>query len=126
MSHILIAYFEKVPLAAYHIFIFKNRGYYVYGGSSNKYRNFMASNLLMWESLLFAKKNGCNTFDMWGSLPPNSDTVKNDWGGFTRFKEGYGTTYKEFTGSYDLAVKPTLYKLYSLAHKIRSVYLGMK
>ena len=58
MSHILIAYFEKVPLAAYHIFIFKNRGYYVYGGSSNKYRNFMASNLLMWESLLFAKKNG--------------------------------------------------------------------
>ena len=126
IAHILIAYYNDEPMAAYELFYFHNRFYYPYGGSSIKFREVMASNLLMWEAIKLGKRLGATEFDMWGSLPPNSDTVKNDWGGFTRFKEGYGTTYKEFTGSYDLAVKPTLYKLYSLAHKIRSVYLGMK
>ena len=122
MSHILIAYFEKVPLAAYHIFIFKNRGYYVYGSSSDKYRNYMASNLLMWESLLFAKKNGCDKFDMWGSLSKDYSS-NHQWAGFTRFKEGYGGSFTEMIGSYDLILNPTIYNLYNIAFKLRDFIL---
>ena len=122
MSHILIAYYDNIPLAAYHLFIFKNRGYYVYGGSSDKYRNFMASNLLMWESLLFAKKNGCNTFDMWGSLPKDY-SINHPYAGFTRFKEGYGGKFIEMMGSYDFIINSPIYFLYNLAYKLRDFIL---
>lgn len=122
MSHILIAYYEDTPLAAYHLFLFKNRGYYVYGGSSDKYRNLMASNLLMWESLLFAKKNGCDTFDMWGSLSKDYSN-KHPWAGFTRFKEGYGGKFIEMLGSYDFIINPLVYYLYNLIYKLREFIL---
>lgn len=122
MSHILIAYYQDIPLATYHLFIFKDRGYYVYGGSSDKYRNFMASNLLMWESLLFAKKNGCKTFDMWGSLPKDYSNT-HPYAGFTRFKEGYGGKFIEMMGSFDLILNPTIYKLYNIAFKLRDFIL---
>lgn len=122
MSHILIAYYEDIPLAAYHLFLFKNRGYYVYGGSSDKYRNLMASNLLMWESLLFAKKNGCDTFDMWGSLSKDYSN-NHPWAGFTRFKEGYGGKFIEMMGSYDFVINSPVYSLYNLIYKLREFIL---
>ena len=125
IAHILIAYYNDEPLAAYELFYFHNRFYYPYGGSSIKFREVMASNLLMWEAVRLGKRLGASEFDMWGSLPPNTES-RSGWDGFTRFKEGYGTQYRQFVGSYDLVVKPTLYTLYSLAHKLRSVYLGMK
>lgn len=122
MSHILIAYYQDIPLAAYHLFIFKDRGYYVYGGSSDKYRNFMASNLLMWESLLFAKKNGCKTFDMWGSL--SKDYANNHpWAGFTKFKEGYGGRFIEMIRSYDFIINAPIYYLYNFIYKLREFVL---
>lgn len=122
MSHILIAYYQDIPLAAYHLFIFKERGFYVYGGSSDKFRNFMASNLLMWESLLFAKKNGCIVFDMWGSLPKDY-SHSHPWAGFTRFKEGYGGKYVEMMGSYDFIINAPIYYLYNFIYKLREFVL---
>ena len=122
LSRILIAYLEKEPLAAYHLFLFKNRCFYVYGGSSDKFRNSMASNLLMWESLLFAKRNGCDSFDMWGSLSKDY-SHSHKWAGFTRFKEGYGGEFVEMVGSYDLVAKPVLYNLYNLAYSVREMLL---
>ena len=122
ISHLLIAYYKNEPLSAYQLFIYKNRGYYVYGGSSDKHRNFMASNLLMWEALLFSKKKGCTSFDMWGSLPKNY-SLSHPYAGFTRFKEGYGGEFVEMVGSYDLVIKPLIYKLYNFVYFLRKLYL---
>lgn len=117
-SHILVAFYKDIPLAAYQLWHFKNTLYYVYGGSSDAYKNVMAANLLMWESINFGKRLGCTTLDMWGSLPPKYDT-KDPWAGFTKFKEGYGTKFVQYVGSYDLIVHSSLYKAYTLAHGIR-------
>lgn len=122
ISHILIAYFENEPLAAYHLFKFKDIFYYTYGGSSDEYRNLMGTNLLMWEAIRLGKTLGATTFDMWGSLPPGYDE-KNPWAGFTRFKEGYGTEFVQFVGSYDLVIHPLLYKLYSAVYSVREKWL---
>ena len=46
IAHILIAFYNDVPLAAYELFYFKNILYYPYGGTSQEFRNLMASNLL--------------------------------------------------------------------------------
>ncbi len=125
IAHILIAFYNNVPLAAYELFYFKNILYYPYGGTSLEHRNLMASNLLMWEAIKLGKKLGAQKFDMWGSLAPNYD-ANNSWSGFTRFKEGYGTKFTEFVGSYDLVINPFVYQLYNFSYKIREYYLGFK
>ncbi|EKE14918.1 MAG: femAB family protein [uncultured bacterium] len=124
-AHILVAFYNDVPLAAYELFYFKNTLYYPYGGTSLEYRNLMASNLLMWEVIKLGKKLGAEKFDMWGSLGPNYDPT-NPWSGFTRFKEGYATKFTEFVGSYDLVINPMLYKIYNAIYSLREIYLKFK
>lgn len=125
IAHIMIAFYKNVPLASYELFYFKNTLYYPYGGTSLEYRNLMASNLLMWESIRLGRKLGATKFDMWGSLGPNYDQ-SNAWAGFTRFKEGYNTKFTQFIGSYDLVIKPYLYRIYNFIYSLRGVYLKIR
>ena len=125
IAHILIAFYEDTPLAAYELFKFKDIFYYPYGGTSELHRNLMAANLLMWEAIRLGKKLGATKFDMWGSLPQNYDQ-HNPWAGFTRFKEGYGTTFTEFVPGLDLVISPFLYSLYNLMYTLRGFYLGLR
>lgn len=125
IAHIYIAYYNDTPLAAYELFLFHDRAYYVYGGTSLAYKQVMASNLLMWEAIQFAQRKGCKLFDMWGSLPPDYPQ-HHPWAGFTRFKEGYGTQFTRLTGSYDLVVQPQKYVLYSVLFRLRENYLRLK
>jgi len=125
IAHILIAFYNNIPLAAYELFDFKKTFYYPYGGTSTEYRNLMASNLLMWEAIKLGKKLGAEKFDMWGSLGPNYDPT-NAWSGFTRFKEGYSTKFTEFIGSYDLIINKKLYHLYNLVYTMREQYLKLR
>jgi len=125
ISHILVAWYNNIPLAAYEVFYFKDRLYYVYGGTSQEYRNLMASNLLMWETIKLGKKLGATTLDMWGSLPPNYDQ-NHDWAGFTRFKEGYGTKFIELCNSFDLVCHPLLYNGYNILYQMRQLFLRLR
>lgn len=122
MSHIFIAFYEDVPLSAYHLFTFNDTLYYPYGGSSLEHKNLMASNLLMWEVIKFGKNNGCKTFDMWGSLSPDYDP-STTWGGFTRFKEGFGTEFFEFCGSFDIVQNGFAYSAFNAAQSFRKKFL---
>lgn len=125
ISHILIAYYNDIPLAAYELFYFNKVFYYPYGGSSDLHRNVMAANLIMWEAIKLGKKLGAQSFDLWGSLAPDYDK-SNPWAGFTRFKEGYNAEFVEMAGSYDLVVNPLLYKMYGAAHIVRGKLLSWK
>lgn len=125
ISHILIAYYNDIPLAAYQLWYSDGVIYYVYGGTSELHRNLMASNLLMWEAIKLGKKLRATKFDMWGSLGPGYNPT-DPWSGFTRFKEGYGTKFTEFIGSYDLVINPLLYKIYNAVYSLREIYLKLK
>jgi len=125
ISHLIVAYYQDIPLAVYELFHFKDRLYYVYGGSSEEYRNLMAAQLIMWETIRLGKKIGAKYLDMWGSLAPEYSQT-HPWAGFTRFKEGYGGKFVQLTGSYDLVVNKLLYKLFNLAYQIRDKYLTFK
>lgn len=118
VGHLLVARYQNIPLTAWVLFIFNNVLYYPYGASSSEYRELMASNLMMWETIKFGKKMGCRLFDMWGSLGPNPDP-KDDWYGFHRFKEGYNPKLVEFVGSYDLVLKKNIYPFYFVADNLR-------
>jgi len=124
-AHLLLAKYKKQTLAAWILFVYKDALYYPYGASSVLYRETMASNLLMWESIKFGEKLGLKKFDMWGALGNNPD--KNDpWYGFHRFKEGYGPQHVELIGSFDLVINPVLYETYKILNKIRWMFLRFK
>ena len=122
-GHLLKATYRGKTLTTWVLFKLNEVLYYPYGASSEKNREVMASNLMMWEAIKLGKKHGCKMFDLWGSLGPEPD--ENDpWYGFHRFKQGYGGDLIEFLGTYDLVVSPPLYWLYQLTDKIR--WTGLK
>ena len=124
-AHLLKAIYQGEILVTWILFLLNDTLYYPYGASSNKFRNTMASNLMMWEAIRFGKNHGAKVFDMWGALGPNPS--KNDpWYGFHRFKEGYGSHLIEFIGSLDLIINPLLYKLYNTSHYLRELFLKIK
>jgi len=123
MGHLFKAVYEEKTLTTWMVFILNDTIYYPYGASSNEHREVMASNLMMWEVIRFGKDQGCRMFDMWGSLGPEPDE-HDPWYGFHRFKQGYGAELVEFLGTYDLVIRPTLYKLYGLTDKAR--WVGLK
>ena len=85
----------------------------------------MAPTLLLWEIAKWGKANGYESFDLWGALGPNPD-IKDPWFGFHRFKQGFNPQFVEYTGSYDLVVRPFLYKLYCIADTLRWIILKQK
>lgn len=125
IAHVLVASLKKEPLAAYELFLFKDILYYPYGGSSDKHRNVMAANLLMWEAIRFGKKHNVHQFDMWGSSSPDYDP-NDSYSGFTKFKEGYNAQFVEKIGSYDLIINPAIYTAYNFLHVLRTAYLKIR
>ena len=124
MAHILIALVEQktmnneqltTPLVAWMLLKYGETFYYPYGGSSEKFKNYMASNLMMWEAIKLGKRLGCKTFDLWGATDDESDP----WYGFTRFKLGYGGQLVSSPGAYDLVLNSLLYWPFIWADKLR-------
>ncbi len=117
IAHLLTAIYKKEIITTWIVFVWKRHLYYPYGASSNKYKNVMANNLMMWEAILFGKRLGLKIFDLWG---------REEGKGFTRFKEGYNPEVVEFLGSWDLVINKPMYKLYRLGEQIRWPILRLK
>jgi len=112
---------SPLPLVAWMLLRYKDCFYYSYGGSSNRLRNYMPSNLVMWEAIKLGKRLGCRVFDLWGA----TDDKNSPWYGFTRFKLGYGGELVTFPGAYDLILNPLLYYPLILADKLRWFLLNI-
>ncbi len=125
IAHLFRAEFQKETLATWILFKFKDGLYYPYGASSRKNRQVMPSNLLMWEAILFGKKNGCRQFDLWGTPGPNPKKT-DPWYGFHRFKAGYSPEIIKLVGAYDLVIRPGLYQLYQTSYYLRRQFLKLK
>lgn len=128
LARILIAFYKPpetkkpIPLSAWMIFNFKDTLYYPYGGSSLKYKNVMASNLVAWEAVKLGKKLGCKKFDLWGAADPQKGS-SDPYFGFTRFKSQLGAELVEYLGTYDLVFNWPVYILFNLVEKVTPVKL---
>jgi len=121
-AHLFVAYLGKEILTTWIVFVFKDTLYYPYGASGRLHREAMASTLLMWNVILYGKKLGLKSFDMWGSLGYDPK-IDDPWFGFHRFKAGFGPTLTEFVGSFDLVTNPLLYFFYKLTDRFRFLLL---
>lgn len=93
IAHLLTATFNGEMITTWILFTWRDFLYYPYGASTEKHKNVMANNLMMWEAIKFGQKMGLKTFDLWG---------REEGKGFTKFKEGYNPKVVEFLGTWDL------------------------
>lgn len=110
IAHLLTAIYQNEIITTWILFVWKDFLYYPYGASTDKHKEVMANNLMMWEAIKFGKKEGLKTFDLWG---------REEGKGFTKFKEGYNPRIVEFLGTWDLVVNKPVYRIYRIAEQIR-------
>jgi lipid II:glycine glycyltransferase (peptidoglycan interpeptide bridge formation enzyme) len=110
IAHLLTATYKGEIITTWILFAWKDFLYYPYGASTEKYKNVMANNLIMWEAIRFGRNSKLKTFDLWG---------REEGKGFTKFKEGYNPKVIEFLGTWDLVINKPLYWLYRIAEWIR-------
>ena len=112
-AHLLLAEVDGEPIAGVILFHFGQTAWYMYGASSNQYRNLMPNYLLQWEAMRLAKKLGCTQYDMWGA-PDCFDENDPMWGVY-RFKVGFGGETVQGIGAFDFSRSPRLYWIYTTA-----------
>ena len=109
---ILTAYYNEKPISATILVHYGNKTSYLYGASSNEYRNFMPNYLLQWEMIKIAIKNRSVLYDLRG-VEGKADNSN----GLYRFKKGFGADYIELIGEVNYAFKTLTYKLYRFSEK---------
>ena len=120
MAELLVAEYDKKPLAALMVFALGQRAWYVYGASNNQERNRMPTYLLQWEALRWAREKGALEYDLWGVPDEDEDTLEAQftersdglWGVY-RFKRGFGGQIKRAAQALDRVYNPFFYWLYT-------------
>jgi lipid II:glycine glycyltransferase (peptidoglycan interpeptide bridge formation enzyme) len=107
----IIAEFEGKSVAGAVIFRFGERAWYLHGMSLPEHSDKMATYLVQWEGMRWAKENGCLTYDMWGA--PDHFVEDDSMWGVYRFKKGFGGKVIRTIGAWDYPVKPLVYKIYT-------------
>lgn len=116
IARLLTAKYKGEVVTTWIVFVWHDFLYYPYGASSDKYKNVMANNLMMWEAILYGRDLKLKAFDLWG---------REEGKGFTKFKEGYNPKVVEFLGTWDLVTSP-LYWPYRGVEFIRWLLLRTK
>ena len=104
-------------VAAGLVFDHEGTRYNLQGAQSEQGRKLHATGILTIQLILDAKAKGLKTFDFWGIAPENAPE-DHPWQGFTAFKKTFKGYEKDYTGTYDIVIKPTKYRLYKSLRKI--------
>lgn len=120
-ARLYMAYHEGNPIAGTIAIKYAGKVWYLYGASSNKYRNIMPNYLLQWEMIRWAVESKCKIYDfrgVSGDLSPENPLY-----GLYRFKKGFNGDFTEFCGEFDLILNRPVAKLVdtgiSITKKIR-------
>lgn len=128
---LLRAAYQQRSLAAVMIFRHGSRAWYFYGASIDDERHRMPSYLLQWEAMLWARQNGCSSYDLWGVPDEDEEQLE---AAFTnridglwsvyRFKRGFGGRLVRSVGAWDRVYQPGLYTIYRKLMRFRRGDMG--
>jgi lipid II:glycine glycyltransferase (peptidoglycan interpeptide bridge formation enzyme) len=111
MMAMFLARYEGRAIAGAICMGFGRRLTYVYGASSNEHRNVMPNHLMQWSMIRWAKDNGYGIYDFRGVSPVrDGKPTEQHIAGLNRFKEGFGARYVEYAGTFDLPLRPVVYR----------------
>jgi peptidoglycan pentaglycine glycine transferase (the first glycine) len=128
LCKLFIASYKGIPLAGLMVFNHGTQSYYLYGASNDQARDRMPTYYLQWEAMRWAKKMGCQEYDLWGVPDEDEPTLENEfadrsdglWGVY-RFKRGFGGQLRRSSGAWDYVYSPMRYKLFLLILKLRKI-----
>ncbi len=118
-ARLYMAYYEGKAIAGTLAAHYGNKVWYLYGASSNAYRNVMPNYLLQLEMIRWAVDEGCDIYDFRGVS--GDLTPENPLYGLYKFKKGFSGELTEFIGEYELVLKPFVYKSMQKARHILSL-----
>ncbi|TMD62002.1 MAG: peptidoglycan bridge formation glycyltransferase FemA/FemB family protein [Chloroflexi bacterium] len=101
---LFLAEFDGQLLAGIFVALLAKQAIYLYGASSNEYRNLMPNYLLQWEAIRWAKSQGALQYDFWGI--PETEREEEAMAGVYRFKRGWGGEIVRFVGCYERTYHP--------------------
>jgi len=96
--------------------LYGNKVWYLYGASSNEYRNVMPNYLLQLEMIKWALENKCDIYDFRGISGDIDES--NPLYGLYRFKKGFNGKFTEFVGEMDYVFSPFMYFMVEHGEKI--------
>lgn len=102
------AYHEGQMIAGTIALYYGDKVWYLYGASANTSRNLMPNYLLQWEMIRWSIEKKCAIYDFRGVSGDLSED--NPLYGLYRFKLGFGGTFTEFCGEFELQFNPFLAK----------------
>jgi len=108
-AQLLLAEHDGRLLAGIFVGYLGQQAIYLYGASSNEYRQLMPNYLLQWEAMRWAKNQGALSYDLWGI--PDSDDPTEAMAGVYRFKSGWGGHTVRFAGNYEYVCRPLAMRL---------------
>lgn len=90
---------------------------YLYSGSNPEYNNLYGSNAIQFHAMNECIKRGCKRYNFYGINGIFDD--KNDPGrGVLEFKQGFGGYVEEMLGYFEVPLRPAMYRIKKLAHKV--------
>lgn len=104
-----LAHYDGKIVAGTLAILYGNKVWYLYGASSNDYRNVMPNYLLQLEMIKWALENKCDIYDFRGISGDIDET--NPLYGLYRFKKGFNGKFTEFVGEMDYVFSPFMYFL---------------
>ena len=116
---LFVAEYEGEPLAGVMAFAYGGQGSYLYGASNNDHREKMPAYAVQFEAMKWAKRQGCEYYDMWGVPDEDLDDLegkfkeRNDglWGVY-RFKRGWGGEVVRTVAAADRVHNKLAYRIY--------------
>ncbi len=105
-ARLYMAFWQDKPIAGTLAIHFGNKVWYLYGASSNQYRNVMPNYQLQWEMIKWAVETGCDIYDfrgVSGDLTPDNPLY-----GLYLFKKGFSGELTEFCGEFEMVYKPAV------------------
>ncbi len=106
----LLAGHDHDILAGAIIVISGHTATFLFGASSNRKRNLMASYAIHWKAIQLARSKGCRIYDL-GAVSP-SKNPDHPFFGLYRFKSGFGGKIVHQTGSWDYPLDENNYHLF--------------
>ena len=114
-ARLYMAYLEDKPIAGTIAIHYGNKVWYLYGASSDSYRNVMPNYLLQFEMIKWAVETGADVYDFRGVSGDISED--NPLYGLYRFKKGFNGEFTEFIGELSYVYRPATNAFLKTAEK---------
>ncbi len=119
LGTLFIGFLDGQPLSAMMVVYFGKYAINIYSGSSSTHREVMANYAVQWETIRFAKKVGCATYDFHGLAP--AEKQHHHLARLRQYKTRFGGQEISLVGPYDYIYSSLYYSLYKFSRR----YLGM-